>query len=84
MKKTLAVFGLGVSLPLLLALYLGGENLTQAGIRLTAIEQGFSLACRHWQFEATPAHEDAVAMVHDGNDWFPDPAPMKPAKRGRK
>jgi hypothetical protein len=57
MTKRLAVaFGLGAAMPLLGALWLGGENLAQAGLRLAAIEQGFALASRHWQFEATPAH----------------------------
>ena len=75
MTKRLSIaFGLGAVMPLVLALYLGGENLTQAGIRLTAIEQGFSLACRHWQFEATPAHEEiAVAQAEK-------PAPNKRRK----
>lgn len=63
MTKRLAVaFGLGAAMPLLCALYLGGENVAQAGLRLAAIEQGFSLAARHWQFEATPAHEITVAQ----------------------
>lgn len=62
MTKRLAMaFGLGAALPLLGALYLGGENLAQAGLRLAAIEQGFALASRHWQFEATPAHEITMA-----------------------
>jgi hypothetical protein len=62
MTKRIAVaFGLGAAMPLLGALYLGGENLAQAGLRLAAIEQGFSLAARHWQFEATPDHEITVA-----------------------
>lgn len=62
MTKRLAMaFGLGAALPLLGAIWLGGENLAQAGLRLAAIEQGFSLASRHWQFEATPAHEIELA-----------------------
>ena len=62
MTKRIAVaFGLGAAMPLLCALYLGGETLTQVGLRLAAIEQGFALASRHWQFEATPAHEITVA-----------------------
>jgi hypothetical protein len=62
MAKRLAVaFGLGAAMPLFCALYLGGENLAQAGLRLAAIEQGFALAARHWQFEATPAHEVTMA-----------------------
>lgn len=62
MTKRLAMaFGLGAALPLLGAIWLGGENLAQAGLRLAAIEQGFSLAARHWQFEATPAHEIELA-----------------------
>lgn len=70
MTKRLAValsvaFGLGASTPLLFALYLGGENVAQAGLRLAAIEQGFSLAARHWQFEATPAHEITVAQLEE-------------------
>lgn len=62
MTKRLAMaFGLGAALPLLGALWLGGENLAQAGLRLAAIEQGFALASRHWQFSATPAHEIELA-----------------------
>ncbi len=73
MTKRLAVaFGLGAALPLVCALYLGGENLAQAGLRLAAIEQGFALASRHWQFEATPAHEITVARWDE-----PRPAPAK-------
>lgn len=53
-------FFLGAASPIALALYLGGETVAQAGLRLAAIEQGFALAQRHWQFEATPEHE-AVA-----------------------
>ncbi len=60
-KRLVTAFGLGAALPLLGALWLGGENLAQAGLRLAAIEQGFSLAARHWQFEATPAHEIELA-----------------------
>lgn len=60
-KRLVAAFGLGAVLPLFGALWLGGENLAQAGLRLAAIEQGFSLAARHWQFEATPSHEIELA-----------------------
>ena len=66
MTKRLAIaFATGAVTPLLCALYLGGENIAQAGLRLAAIEQGFSLASRHWQFEATPAQEIAVAQWND-------------------
>lgn len=76
MTKRLAVaFGLGAATPLLGALYLGGENLAQAGLRLAAIEQGFALATRHWQFEATPAHEFEVAR------WDERPAPAPVGKK---
>lgn len=60
-KRIAAAFGLGAAMPLVGALWLGGENVAQAGLRLAAIEQGFSLASRHWQFEATPAHEIELA-----------------------
>jgi hypothetical protein len=77
MAKRLAVaFGLGAALPLVCALYLGGENVAQAGLRLAAIEQGFALASRHWQFEATPAHEIELAS------WTA-PAPAAPAKKAK-
>lgn len=77
MKRTLYTLMLGISLPLVSALYVGGENVAQAGLRLAAIEQGFSLASRHWQFEATPAQEATVAR-------WDEPAPAvakKPAPR---
>lgn len=81
-KRLVVAFGLGAALPLVSALYLGGENLAQAGLRLAAIEQGFVLASRHWQFEATPAHEIELAA------WTPPPAPAaakkaKPAAKRR-
>jgi hypothetical protein len=81
MTKRLAValsvaFGLGVSTPLVFALYFGGEAVAQAGLRLAAIEQGFALAARHWQFEATPEHEMTVARA--------DVAPSAPARKPRK
>jgi hypothetical protein len=57
--KRLAIVALvSFTTPFLLALYAGGEAITQVGIRLVAIEQGFALAQRHWQFEATPAHAE--------------------------
>jgi hypothetical protein len=66
MTKRLAfAFGLGAAMPLVCALYLGGENVAQAGLRLAAIEQGFALASRHWQFEATPAHELELAQWNE-------------------
>ena len=77
MTKRLAIaFGLGAVTPFLCALYLGGETVAQAGLRLAAIEQGFALAARHWQFEATPAHEVEVAR------W--DDVPPKKPVRGRR
>ena len=82
MKRLAVAFGLGVAMPFFGALWLGGENLAQAGFRLAAIEQGFSLASRHWQFEATPAHEMTVAR------WDAPPpatvAPKKPAIAKRR
>ena len=77
MKRFAVAFGLGAALPFLGALWLGGENLAQVGFRLAAIEQGFALASRHWQFEATPAHEMAVAR------WdAPPTAPVAVKKPG--
>jgi len=80
MTKRIAValsvaFGLGVATPLVVALYLGGETVAQAGLRLAAIEQGFALAARHWQFEATPEHDITVARVDS-----PPPVARKPRK----
>lgn len=78
MTKRLAVaFGLGAAMPLVCALYLGGENLAQAGLRLAAIEQGFALAARHWQFEATPAHQLDVAR------WDAPPPTSPVAKKSK-
>jgi hypothetical protein len=68
-------------MPLVCALYLGGENLAQVGLRLAAIEQGFSLAARHWQFEATPAQEVTLAR------WdapAPVPAVVKKATAAKR
>lgn len=78
MTKRLAIaFGLGSVMPLVCALYIGGENLAQLGLRLAAIEQGFALASRHWQFEATPAQAVAVAR-------WDEPAPAaESAKKPR-
>lgn len=68
MTKRLAIaFGLGTCLPFVFAVYLGGETLTQAGLRLTAIEQGFALASHHWQYDATPAHQEPVAVAQMEN-----------------
>lgn len=78
-KKLAIAFGLGALTPILLALYLGGENVAQAGLRLAAIEQGFALASRHWQFDAAPAHEVEVAKWEDA----PAPAPKKAAPKRR-
>ena len=77
-KRLAAAFGLGAVMPLFCALYLGGENLAQVGFRLAAIEQGFSLASRHWQFEATPAQEVAVARWDEPAAM---PAAVKKSKR---
>ncbi len=81
-KQIAAAFGLGTVMPLLCALYLGGENVAQAGLRLAAIEQGFSLASRHWQFEATPAHEITVAQWDGG--MRPSTTAKKPTKTAAK
>lgn len=82
MTKRLAVaFGLGAAMPLVCALYVGGENLAQVGFRLAAIEQGFALASQHWQFEATPAQQVEVARW---DDTLAAPVAVKrskPAKR---
>ncbi len=85
MTKRIAVaFGLGAVMPLLCALYLGGENVAQAGLRLAAIEQGFSLAARHWQFEATPAHEITVAQWDGGGMPAASAAAKKPKSTAAK
>jgi hypothetical protein len=83
MTKRLAVaYGLGAAMPLVCAIYLGGETIAQAGLRLAAIEQGFALASRHWQFEATPAHEIAVARWDDS--LAAPPAAKKPSAAKRR
>ncbi len=83
MTKRLAVaFGLGAALPLLTALYAGGENVAQFGFRLAAVEQGFALAARHWQFEATPAQATTLAQWSDAPAAAPVAArKAKPARR---
>lgn len=81
MTKHLAyAFGLGAVMPLLVALYFGGESVAQAGFRLAAIEQGFQLASRHWQFEATPAHDAELAVAR----WDEPAAAKKPDARSGK
>lgn len=78
-KWLAAAFGLGAALPLLVALSLGGEGLVQAGLRLVAIEQGFALAGRHWQFTALPEHQaEQVAYVEEDG---PAPKPAKPRRK---
>ncbi len=82
MTKRLAIaFGLGTALPLVCALYIGGENLAQLGLRLAAIEQGFALASRHWQFEATPSQAVAVARWDEAE---PVAAGVKKTKLARR
>jgi hypothetical protein len=78
MTKQLAMaFGLGATMPLVCALYLGGENLAQAGLRLAAIEQGFALASTHWQFQAAPAQQLELARWDEPQQA---PAEAKKAK----
>jgi hypothetical protein len=68
---------LGVSLPILAALYAGGENVAQLGLRLAAVEQGVALAQRHWTFDAVPDHEaEAVALN--------EPVTVKKPTRGKR
>lgn len=75
MKRYLFVFCLGVCTPLVAGLHAGGENVAQLGFRLAAIEQGFALAGRHWQFDAIPEHDAVTAETP------PAPAPKKLVKR---
>lgn len=79
-KRLMVAFGLGAATPLAVALWLGGEAVAQAGLRLAAIEQGFRLASHHWQFEATPEQQVEVAR------WANDDEPKRPAAKpaGRK
>lgn len=77
LKRYLVVFVAGFVSPLVFALYLGGENLAQAGLRLAAIEEGFALAQRHWQFTATPEH-DAELLAQA------EPAPTKKKTERRR
>jgi len=82
MTKRLAMaFGLGAAMPLVCALYVGGEKLAQFGFRLAAIEQGFALASRHWQFEATPAQAAEVARW---DDTLAAPVAVKRSKPARR
>jgi len=77
MKRLVMAFGLGVLAPLFFAVWLGGENLAQVGMRLAAIEGGFRLAARHWQWEATPEH-DPELVAHA------EPVPAAKPKKGRR
>ena len=80
MTKQLAMaFGLGAAMPLLSALYLGGETVAQAGFRLAAIEQGFALATRHWQFEAVPMHQAETTALARWDESPAAAAAKKPA-----
>lgn len=79
-KKYAATFAFGALLPIVGALYAGGENVAQAGLRLVAIEQGIALAQRHWQFEATPSHEPEVVAQADDEPIRRQP-PAKPARK---
>ncbi len=63
MKRLAMAFGLGAAMPLLVALWLGGETIAQGGMRLHSLEQGFALAMRHHQWEATVAPEEIEPEV---------------------
>lgn len=82
MKKYAAIFLAGFVAPIVLALYAGGENLAQVGLRLAAVEQGFALASRHWQFEASPAQEVATARWYDTPTAQAEPLPA--VKKGAR
>lgn len=81
-KKLAAAFGLGALSPVLFALWLGGENVAQAGLRLAAIEQGFALASHHWQFEATPAADVEIARWDDAGSTPATTKKATPVKKG--
>lgn len=67
MKTIARVYGLGVVtgmiLVVLLALAAGADAITQFGMRYHAVEDGFELAMRHWQWEATPAMAEAPVQT---------------------
>ena len=79
MTKRLGIaFALGLLTPLVFALYLGGERIAVAGIKLAAIENGFHLAAREWTFDAVPAHEGREMAVAQAEEL-----PAKKAKARR-
>ena len=70
MTKRLAVaFGLGAVMPLFCALYVGGENVAQAGLRLAAIE--------HVDIGVADALCDVVVAAAD-NEGAIVPGPFRP------
>ena len=75
-RRYVLTFVLGVSLPIVAALYAGGERVAIVGIKLAAIENGFQLASRSWTFDAVPDHEpEALAQAE------PDTVKKPGAKR---
>ena len=75
MKRLSLAFILGVMLPFASAFYAGGERIAIIGIKLSAIENGFSLARRDWQFDAVPVHAAEPTRVAQSA-----PAPTAKAK----
>lgn len=82
LKRYTMLFGfsfvLGMCTPVGLALYVGGERLAVAGIKLAAIENGVSLARRDWQFDAVPVHEAPLSVAQV------EPQPVKPRKVAKR
>ncbi len=74
-KRYALTFALGATLPIVAALYAGGERIAVLGFRIAAIENGVQLATRDWHVDGVPAHEEMVAQA--------EPVPAKKAKARR-
>lgn len=79
-KRLGAAFLLGAITPLLGALWLGGENLAQAGLRLAAVERGFSEATKHHSWVAS-VDADALPQAEIGVPVVEARAPRKVSRR---
>ncbi len=81
MKRYAYLLLLAATWPLVLAVFLGGEAITQLGFRLAAIENGVALASRHWSYDGYPDHEAEIVARVDDDEPVRKPTPSKRGKR---